>query len=108
MSRDTFAKAAESAARLKLEEIKHLSFEDALKQPAAAIEDVVVAGKEVQLAVFRQSGIPDLPEAVLITAQITRAGLGGVINYRHEQGWIFFPSGGNRDATETELLATSV
>jgi len=105
-SQDVFASAAEEAALRKLEGLRTLNLGEALSLPEAEAEDIVVAGKEVQLTVFRQTGIPNLPDAVLITAQIIRAGLGGLISYHYERGLVFLPNGGNRDATEDELLAT--
>ena len=106
LSHDAFASAAEKAAGERLEGLKELSFDDVLNLPEAAAEDIVVAAKEVQLTVFRQLGIPSLPDAVLITAQVARAGLGGMVSYHHEKGLVFFSTGGYREATEDELLET--
>lgn len=106
LSQDAFVSAAEKAASEKLEGLKGLSLDDVLKLPEAAAEDIVVAGKEVQLTLFRQLGIPNYPDAVLITAQVIRAGLGGIVSYHYEKGIVFFSTGDRREATEDELLAT--
>ena len=101
-----FTTAAKSVASLRLHAIRSMCFEDVLKLPEVAIEDIVVTGKEVQLAVFRQRGVPDHPEAALITVQITRAGMRGLINFQFEKGLVFLPTGVSREATEVELKAT--
>ena len=107
MIQEEFAMEAEKIALERLEEFKALSLDEVLKIPEAEAWDIVVAGKEVQMTVFRQTGIPDIPQAVLVTAQIIRAGMGGIVTYHHEEGLVFLPQGGNRAATEEELLATA-
>ena len=83
-----------------------MSFGDASALPWASIEDVVVLDKEVQLTVFQQAGLPRAPEAILVTIQLLRAGLGGTINFKLERGLVFTPDGSIREATEGELEAT--
>ena len=103
---EAFESAAQDAARTKIEELKKLTMKDVLLLPEASAEDIVVAGKEVQRAIFRQMGVPDLPDAVLVTVQVSRAALGGIVKYLHENGLVFLPDGSCRQATEAELLAT--
>lgn len=105
-AQNTFASAAEQAASEKLRSFARHSIDEVLKLPEASAEDIVVAGKEVQLTVFRQLGVPDFPDALLVTAQVVRAGLGGIVTYHHEQGLVFFAGGGNRRASDEELEAT--
>ncbi len=106
LNKEVFEQEAEALINNKLTALKAISFDDAMKLPRAVPEDIVVAGKEVQLTVFKQSDIEDLPGALLVTLQVVRAGLGGILNYQLERGLIYFPSGEKREATENELLAT--
>ena len=106
MNKEDFEKEAEALVEDKLKSLHALSYTDAADLPNAVPEDIVIAGKEVQLTVFKQTEIASLPEAVLITLQVVRAGLGGIINYQLERGLIFFVDGQVREATEGELLAT--
>jgi hypothetical protein len=80
-----------------------LTFDQARALPEADGKDIVVAGKEVQLTVFRQSDVGFLKGDVLVTVQIARFGLGGVVTYRTERGLVFSPATAPRDATQTEL-----
>jgi hypothetical protein len=90
----------------RLAELRILSFGDVLDLPGALAEDIVIAGKEVQLTTFRQKDLPNLPGAVLVTAQLARAGLGGLISYHYERALVYFADGEIREATQDELLAT--
>ena len=96
MTENTLASEAETVARDQLAKFESLSFEEAAKIPRAEARDIVVANKEVQMTVFRQNGIPDIEDAVLITVQISRASLGGIVNFQHEQGLVVLPQGGSR------------
>ena len=106
MTEDKLEPAAEAEAANRIDALRASSYDEAANMPTAAAEDIVVAGKEVQLTVFRQNGIPEHPDAVLITVQISRAGLGGIVNFFLEKGLVFLPDGETRDATEDELAAT--
>jgi hypothetical protein len=44
-----------------------------------------------------------LGEGVLVTVQIARHGLGGIVSFHTERGLVFGPHGDPRDATEQEL-----
>ena len=79
------------------------SFETASSLPEAHAEDIVVAGREVQLMIFRQSSVPLLAGQVLVTVQISRHGMGGVLLFRTERGLVFSPGMPARDATAEEL-----
>ena len=107
MNKEVFEKEAEKLVDRKLKALQALAYDDALKLPNAVPEDIVIAGKEVQITVFRQSDIEALPNAVLVTLQVVRAGLGGILNYQFERGLVYFSTGEVREATESELLATA-
>jgi len=79
------------------------SLETASALPEAHFEDVVIAGREVQLTVFRQSKVPFLDGQVLVTVQIARHGLGGVKSFHVERGLVFSAGASARDATAREL-----
>lgn len=107
LNKELFEQEAEALVGDKLTALKHLSFDEASSLPRAVPEDIVIAGKEVQLTVFKQTDIEGLPSAVLVTLQVVRAGLGGIVNYQLERGLLYFPRGEIREATESELLMTS-
>jgi hypothetical protein len=79
------------------------TFETSGALPEAHAEDIVVAGREVQLMIFRQSNVPFLAGQVLVTVQIARHGMGGVSLFQVEKGLVFSPSAPARDATTEEL-----
>jgi hypothetical protein len=79
------------------------TFESVNALPEAQFEDVVIAGREVQLTVFRQSNVPMLDGRVLVTVQIARHGLGGVKSFRVEKGLVFSAGEAVREATTREL-----
>ena len=106
MKDDTFTQEAAAIAESKLAELRNLDFTAAAALPGAQLEDIVVAGKEVQMTVFRQIGIPGSAEAVLVTVQLARAGLGGLLTYKYEKALVYSSNGDIREATESELLAT--
>lgn len=109
-SRDTAAQFNAEAARVLQERVEHLratlSHADALRLPEAKGEDIVVAGKEVQLTIFRQADIEFLNGQVLVTVQVARFGLGGVTSFHMERGVVFSAGAPPRDATEEELRLT--
>ncbi len=80
-----------------------LGFEDAKALSAIDIHDVVFAGREAQLSIFRQ----ELDAGVLVTFQVARHGLGGVTSLRIEKGLVFSPDAAPRDATDVELETSS-
>ena len=106
LSKEEFETEAKKLIDTKFEELKLLSFSDSFDLPGALAEDVVVAGREVQLTIFKQKGVPNLPDVVLVTAQLARAGLGGLISYHYERALVYSSNGDIREATESELLAT--
>lgn len=79
------------------------TFESASALPEAHAEDIVIAGREVQLMIFRQSNVPFLPGQVLVTVQIARHGMGGVLLFQTEKGLVFSADAPARDATIEEL-----
>lgn len=83
-----------------------LTFEKARNLPQAEGRDVVVAGREVQLTVFRQTDARIGDGGVLVTVQVARFGLGGTNTYRVERGLVFSPDAPPRDATEEELVTS--
>jgi hypothetical protein len=80
-----------------------LDFVSAGARPQGTAEDIVLAGREAQLTVFRQADPPGLPDTVLVTLQIARFGMGGVTSFRAEKGIVFDASGLVREATLREL-----
>ena len=106
MNSQDFDAAASAAATARLDELRGMSFGDASALPWASIEDIVVVDKEVQLTVFQQNGLPDAPDAILVTIQLLRAGLGGTVNFKLERGLVFTADGNIREASEDELQAT--
>ena len=106
VTKEVFDAAAKKVTDERLVELKMLTYEDAFGLPGALSKDIVVAGKEVQMTIFRQLGLPDIPEAVLVTVQISRAGLGGLVSYHYERALVYTVNGEFREATQSELLAT--
>jgi len=80
-----------------------LTFASAGALPEAQFEDIVIAGKEVSFTVFRQSKVPFLQGQVLVTVQVARHGLGGVVSFHAEKGLVFSAGAPVRDATTQEL-----
>ena len=80
-----------------------LSYAQACELPEAEGRDIVVAGREVQLTTFRQHAPSASSGEVLVTVQVARFGLGGMVSYHTERGLIFSPSAAPRDATGPEL-----
>jgi len=106
ITKEVFDAQAQKVTNERLIELEILTYEDAFKLPGAFSKDIVVAGKEVQMTVFRQLGLPDIPDAVLVTVQISRAGLGGIVSYHYERALVYTANGKFREATQSELLAT--
>lgn len=101
----TFNEAALAAVRAELDRLRSkLTFAEVHAMPEAEAKDIVVAGREVQLTTFRQTGPRFLRGGVLITVQLARFGLGGVVSQQIERGLVFSPDSAPRDATEVELL----
>jgi hypothetical protein len=102
--RELFNQAAIAEVQRQVEHLRHdLTYEGAKALPEAAANDVVIEGREVTLTIFRQAGLSMLGDGVLITVQIARHGLGGMVSYHTERGLVFEPQGAPRDATEQEL-----
>lgn len=101
----TFKEESLEVVRQLVEQLRQtLSFSDALSLREADAQDILVAGKEVQLTIYRQANVPFLPGHVLITVQLARHGLGGVVLHHIERGLVFSAAAATRDATEQELL----
>jgi hypothetical protein len=83
-----------------------LTYAEALGLPQVDPQDIVIANREAQLAIFRQSGQP-LEGHVLVTVQVARHGLGGVVSFNLERGLVFSQDGSVRDATDQELLGSA-
>ena len=106
--RQIFDKESLALVQREIERLRAgLTFEKARELPQAEGRDVVVAGREVQLTIFRQTdaGIPG--RGVLVTVQVARFGLGGTNTYRVERGLVFSPGVPARNATQEELVASS-
>jgi len=100
-----FNDEALAAVRSELDRLRSaLTHTQARALPEAEAKDILVAGKEVQLTVFRQTEPHFLKGGVLISVQLARFGLGGVVCQRIERGLVFSPDSAPRDATEGELL----
>ena len=106
LTSEDFSNEAQKVTADKLEELRRLSYNDVVELPRALLEDIVVARKEIQMTIFRQQGLPNLDNAILVTVQLARASLGGIVSYHYERGLVYLTSGEVRDATESELLAT--
>ena len=104
---EEFEAAARNHVSGVLEKLKQLTYHDAGQMPHAEFDDIVIAGKEVQLTIFKQDEVPNLPGAILITAQIVRAALGGVHSFHYEQGLVFEEHKSAREASEDEMRATA-
>ncbi|MET0291781.1 MAG: hypothetical protein ABW136_05395 [Steroidobacteraceae bacterium] len=103
-----FDEKAKAVVRTYVERLRQeLTFEKAKAMPEAEGEDVVVELKEVQLTVFRQAKLPFLGDRILVTVQLARHGMGGVVLYKHEQGLMFSPGGSISDATAEELALSA-
>jgi len=101
---EAFTVEAERAVDARIATLRStLAFETAGALPEAQFEDIVIAGKEVLFTVFRQSNIPFMPGQVLVTVQVARHGLGGVVSFQAEKGLVFSSDAGVRDATTREL-----
>lgn len=102
--RETFNQEAMELVQGEVDRLRaELTFDKAREIPRADGRDVVVAGKEVQLMIFRQTEPEFLQGRVLVTVQAARFALGGTNTFRIERGLIFAPGEPPRDATETEL-----
>jgi len=102
-----FADAVAAALQVEIERLRaELTFASARSLREAEGRDVVVAGKEVQLTIFRQYDLPILKGQVLVTVQIARHSLGGIVAFRQERGLVFSPDAPTRDATGDELSAS--
>lgn len=103
---EEFSKLASEAISAEIAQLKLLSFEEVQQLPEARAADILVGNKEVQLTVFKQSGLAVLQDATLLTVQLSRFGLGGVTIYQAEEGLLFFAKAATRQATTAELNAT--
>lgn len=102
--RQKFDEEAGALLRQEIERLRTgLTFEAASALPRAQSRDVVVAGREVQLTIFRQSEMELLEGGVLVTVQVARFGLGGTSTLRVERGLVFFADGTSREASDNEL-----
>ena len=102
-----FADAVSVAVQEHIDRLRaELTFASARSLREAEGQDIVVAGREVQLTIFRQYDLPILRGQVLITVQIARHSLGGIVAFRHERGLVFSPDAPTRDATAGELSAS--
>jgi hypothetical protein len=80
-----------------------LSFSQAVALPESASREVVIAGKKVQLTIFRQTELPFLKGDVLVTVQVAYSILGGFVSHHTERGIVFSPNEMPREATHIEL-----
>jgi hypothetical protein len=102
--REAFCQAAVAEVQRHVHRLRHeLTYETAKALPEAVASDVVIEGREVTLTVFRQTGLPMLGEGILVTVQVARHGLGGIVSFHIERGLVFEPHGNPRDATALEL-----
>ena len=100
----TFNDEALSVVRREVDRLRaELTFSQALALPEAAAKDIVIARREVQLTIFRQTEPHFLKGDVLITVQLARFGLGGIVSYHTERGVVFSPTAAPREATQGEL-----
>jgi hypothetical protein len=100
-----FNDAALAAVQSELDRLgTELTFTQARALPEAQAKDIVVAGKEVQLTIYRQTELGFLNGGVLLTVQLARFGLGGVVAQKIERGLVFSAGAAPRDATEGEIL----
>ena len=107
-ARAAFNDAALAAVQSEIARLgTELSYLQVCELPEAESRDIVVAGKEVQLTTFRQRAPSSSGGEVLVTIQVARFGLGGIVSYQIERGLIFSPSAAPRDATERELTGSS-
>ena len=104
---EEFEAAARNQVSGVLEKLKRRTYQDVAEMPHAEFDDIVIAGKEVQLTIFKQDEVTGLPGAILVTAQIVRAALGGVHSFHYERGLVFEENGPVREASEDELRATA-
>lgn len=104
---EEFEAAARNHVSSVLQRLKLRTYQDVAEMPHAEFEDIVIAGKEVQLTIFKQDEVPSLPGAILVTAQIVRAALGGVHSFYYEQGLVFEEHKSAREASEDEMRATA-
>jgi hypothetical protein len=100
----TFNDEALALVRSEVDGLRaELTFAQALALPEAAGRNIVVVGKEVQLIIFRQTEPPFLKGDVLITVQVARFSLGGMVSYHTERGLVFSLNAAPREATQVEL-----
>jgi hypothetical protein len=91
--REAFNQAALAEVQRHVQRLRHeLTYEGAKALPEADGTDVVIEGREVALTIFRQTGLPMLGEAVLVTVQIARHALGGMVSFHTERGLVFATS----------------
>ena len=87
----------------RIGELRALTFEEAAALPEASGEDTRLAGARCAVTVFRQRDPYELPNSILVTVQVARRGLLGIVSYHTERGLIFTPQGTIREASELEL-----
>jgi hypothetical protein len=103
--REAFNQAALAEVQRHIQRLRNeLTYEAAKALPESEGSDVVIEGREVALTIFRQVGLPVLGDNVLVTVQIARHALGGIVSFHTERGLVFGPLGAPRDATQQELL----
>ena len=102
-----FEAAVQDYVENLLKAYQKLTYTEVAEFAPAKIEDIVISGKEVQLTIFKQESPPGLPDALLLTAQIVRAALGGIHSFHYEKGLVFGAQQPVREASDEELKASA-
>ncbi|HTU68307.1 MAG TPA: hypothetical protein VMF52_20360 [Steroidobacteraceae bacterium] len=100
---EAFRAAALQEIETRIARFRTLTYDESLALPEADFSDIVITAREVQVTVFRQIAPPSLPDQILLTVQIARHSMGGVVAFRLERGLVYSRNAPPRDATEQEL-----
>jgi hypothetical protein len=106
---DALAQHRAEADRLigeRIAQLRSLTFEQAQALPEGSSEDTVLGGIPCSVTVFAQHAPWKLTNAVLVTVQVARRKLLGMVEYHIERGLVFSPREGVREATALELQNT--
>ena len=90
----------------RIAQLRSLTFEQARALPEGSSEDTVLGGIPCRVTVYAQLAPWKLPGTVLVTVQVARRKLLGMVEYHIERGLVFSPEGVVREATRVELRDT--
>lgn len=87
----------------RIAQVQRLRISDISALPEASGEDLIIAGQKCSLTIYRQRTSDD---QLLVTVQLGRPSLAGLVSFHRERGLVFSRDGSVREATPEELAAT--